>query len=170
LLREMSCCVCVLIWLAGGLVSSARADEPGGPHECAAIENASARLACYDRWFTPPVTPAEAPEDDDGTAVAGPASSPADQFGLTRAQIEAREPEHHEQRLDRIEARVTGIRYPSTGERIITLDNGQVWRQTEATVRGPVREGDLVTIRRGALGSFKLVTPGGASLGVRRIE
>ena len=39
------------------------------------------------------------------------------------------------------------------GEQIITLDNGQVWRQTDS-VRLKLVEGQSVTIKRGALGSF----------------
>jgi hypothetical protein len=40
---------------------------------------------------------------------------------------------------------------------IITLDNGQVWRQLEATDYFPMTPGDTVLIKKGALGSYKLI-------------
>ena len=109
--------------------------------------------------------PAEVPADP---AVAEPA--PIETFGLSESQLRARDPEHRRDALDRIEAKVVSVQHRSTGERLITLDNGQVWLQTEATVRGPLREGDAVVIRRAALGSFQIVTPGRVALRVRRIE
>ena len=165
-------------------VAAAGAAEP--THPCAAVDNPAQRLACYDEVFPRPGAAgverqAEAPVAEP-TEVPQPRESPAapesaegselvEEFGLTEAQLQARDPERpREPRVDRIEATVVGIRHRASGERLVTLDNGQVWLQTEITVRGHLAEGDQVVIRRAAFGSFQLVTPGRVALRVRRIE
>lgn len=104
--------------------------------------------------------PAAAPEALDAEAA----------FGLSNVQARAKRPERKRESLDRIEATVVDLRHFSTGERLIALDNGQVWLQTEATVRGPLVKGDRVVIRKGAFSSFQMVTPGRVALRVRRLE
>jgi hypothetical protein len=55
------------------------------------------------------------------------------------------------------------------GDRFVaTLDNGQVWSQTETNTRIDIRVGDTVTIRRGALGSYLLSDGGGLATRVKR--
>ena len=154
-------------------------------HPCAAVDDPPERLACYDQAFPRPdgAAVAAAPEaaqvvqQAPGRAVerapepkAPAAAETVEEFGLNRAQLQARDPERVSTRIERIEATVTEVRYRPSGERVITLDNGQVWLQTEVTARGPLRAGDTVAIRRAALGSFQLVTPGRVALRVRRIE
>jgi hypothetical protein len=56
-----------------------------------------------------------------------------------------------------------------TGEFVYTLANGQVWIQSEAEQSGYVRDGTPVTIKRAALGSYKLVS-GNVSTRVRRVQ
>lgn len=163
---------------------AAGADDPS--HPCAAVDDATERLACYDQAFPRPAEAAAAAASEaahvvqqaPGRAVEGApeprapaAGETVEEFGLSRAQLQALDPERVSPRIERIEALVTDVRYRPTGERVITLDNGQVWLQTEVTVRGgPLRAGDTVAIRRAALGSFQLVTPGRVALRVRRIE
>jgi hypothetical protein len=166
-------------------VAAAGAGEP--THPCAAVDDRAKRLACYDETFPRPGAPAgveqqavapvaeatEVPQPRDIPVVPEAAEGPelVEKFGLTEAQLQARDPERpREERVDRIEARIVGIRHRASGERLVTLDNGQVWLQTEITVRGHLAEGDEVVIRRAALGSFQLVTPGRVALRVRRIE
>ena len=163
-------------------VAAAGAGEP--THPCAAVDNPAERLACYDKAFPRASTAAgveqqaespvaEATEVPQQRDIPEAAEEPelVEKFGLTEAQLQARDPERpREPRVERIEATVVGIRHLSSGERVVTLDNGQVWLQTEITVRGHLAEGDQVVIRRAALGSFQLVTPGRVALRVRRIE
>ncbi|MFU8820179.1 MAG: type VI secretion system-associated protein TagO [Gammaproteobacteria bacterium] len=163
--------------------SAAGAGDPS--HPCAAVDDATERLACYDRAFPRPAEAAAAAASEaahvvqqaPGRAVerapepkAAAATETAEEFGLSLTQLQARDPERVSTRIERIEATVTEVGYRPSGERVITLDNGQVWLQTEVTVRGPLRAGDAVAIRRAALGSFQLVTPGRVALRVRRIE
>jgi hypothetical protein len=149
--------VILLGYAAGGVAVAADGAKPS--HACAALDDPAARLACYDAAFTRPDPVVEAREV-------------IEEFGLTEMQLQARDPARpaRDRGPERIEAKVISVQARSTGERIITLDNGQVWLQTEATIRGPLATGDSVVIRRAALGSFQLVTPGQVSLRVRRIE
>lgn len=135
-------------------------------HACAAVASPEERLACYDAAFPPTVDPvAEA-------AAREAAQERARQdFGLNRVQLREREPERfRDETPDRIEAKVAGISQRPSGERVVTLDNGQVWLLTEATSKGPLAAGDQVSIKAGAMGSFLLVTPGRATLRARRIR
>lgn len=54
---------------------------------------------------------------------------------------------------------------------VFVLDNGQMWRQTTATFLPSVRPGDSVTLKRGALGAFRLVLDkSGRAYPVRRMR
>jgi hypothetical protein len=55
--------------------------------------------------------------------------------------------------INQIQATIIKIKKAPHGELIITLDNGQVWRQTDNT-RLKFREDQMVIIKRGAFGSF----------------
>jgi len=55
--------------------------------------------------------------------------------------------------VQRIEASIIKVKKAHHGKLIITLDNGQVWRQTDST-RLKLRKDNVVIINRGALGSF----------------
>ena len=51
-----------------------------------------------------------------------------------------------------------------------TAEPGAVIAAVEGGAAGPLAADDVVTIRRGALGSHMLRTPGGASLRARRVH
>ena len=72
--------------------------------------------------------------------------------------------------IDEIEATITDLSKSSSGKFTITLDNGQVWRQTStSTMR--ISEGDAVVIERASLGSFKLKKAGTKrSMKVKRVR
>ena len=167
MLRVELCIPVIILSLAASCVTGAEPDK--ATHPCAVIEDAGERLGCYDEAFP---RPADAPARKQEPA-AVPATDPArfEEFGLSEAQLRDRQPDSaRANRVERIEATVVGLGHRATGERIIRLDNGQLWVQTEVTVRGPLAEGDEVVIRRAALGTFMLVTPGRVALRVRRLE
>ncbi|MBL8630546.1 MAG: hypothetical protein JNM81_12995 [Rhodospirillaceae bacterium] len=56
---------------------------------------------------------------------------------------------------DAMRARVVKVAADAYGATIVTLDNGQVWKQTEGT-KYRVSSGAGVTISRGMLGAFFL--------------
>lgn len=142
----------------------AGASEPQS-HRCAVVVEAGARLACYDAAF-PPGTGVRIPS---GQAGAQHARALAD-FGLDERQLHARDPEAAERIPARIEARIASVTRRQTGERVVTLDNGQVWLLTEVSSRGRLDHGDPVVVRKAALGSYMLVTEGRLSLRARRVR
>lgn len=168
---RLSACLAMLVAFVA-LPAGAAGPDPG-THRCALVDAPAERLACFDEAFPRPAGADEA-EQAAGAAASAPAAAmpmeTEEDFGLSEVERRARAPERARDSLDQIEATVVSVRHFSTGERIITLDNGQVWRQTEATVRGPLAEGDQVVIRKGAFSSFQLVTPGRVALRVRRVE
>jgi hypothetical protein len=137
----------------------------GRTHPCAGLPDARERLACYDREFPrSEAVPRSAP------AVMDEAELQA-HFGLSGREIEMRRPEtQRAQEFDRVEARVVSVRPLRGGQREVVLGNGQTWRVTEGGSRGPLNEGDTVSIRRTFAGGYLLSKPGGAGLRVRRLR
>ena len=143
-------------------ITNAVAAPQAATHACAAITAASERLACYDAAF-PPV-----PEAVD---LASEKERALKDFGLNKSQLRERDPDRMSVLApDRIEGSVARVSVRPTGERVITLESGQVWLLTEVTMKGPLRIGDRVTIREATLGSHMLVTPNNIALRARRIQ
>ena len=135
-------------------------------HPCAAVIQAAERLTCYDAAF-PPASGALSGLID----VEAERAKALQQFGLSKMQVTEREPEAVRNLTPhRIEARVVRMGNRATGERVVTLDNDQTWLLTESTSRGWLRAGDRVVIRKAALGTFMLITPGRVPLRARRIQ
>jgi hypothetical protein len=55
--------------------------------------------------------------------------------------------------IKEIQAQVVLVKKGTYGKQIITLNNGQVWRQTDSTYL-KLRKGQAIIIKRGAMGSF----------------
>lgn len=159
---------------------------------CVRIEDLSARLACYDRAAgrspngasvsvpapapTPTPTPVPTPAPSPRAAAPAPAPAPmpapaparapsvADPvaaFGATDA-TRARSSAEQPATLDRLEAKVVSVRKRPRGEQVLTLDNGQVWEQTETRNEPQFAAGDVVVIRKASLGSFLLTRANGS--------
>ncbi|TWT20917.1 hypothetical protein [Luteimonas wenzhouensis] len=136
------------------------AGQDRSSHPCAEIGDAATRLACYDRAF-PPTEKAQ--EEAARGAVAA--------FGRERAR-EASGVDAvgaNDAGPDQVQAVVTSVTYGPRQQRVIGLDNGQVWAQTESRSSGLVREGDTVTVRKAAFGTYMLST-GSVALRVRRVR
>jgi hypothetical protein len=71
---------------------------------------------------------------------------------------------------DRITAKVTKISVSSTGDTLVELDNGQVWQQTQSRLETIAATGDEVTVSRGALGSYFMVSKSRLSTRVKRVK
>ena len=135
---------------------------------CARLTDDAQRLACYDAAVRleaaataeqparhvekepqdPPPAPAAV------TVQAPPAveQASAAEFGMETKQVEKRQ-------LDALQARVQKVRKDPYGRLIVTLDNGQVWRQSESGSY-PLADGDRITIERGFLSAFYLQVDG----------
>lgn len=134
-------------------------------HRCATLADAVARLACYDRIFPPLI------EAERASAAGKSTEELKAEFGLSVREVEERKPDaERAQRIDRIEAKVSSVRNIQGGQRVVSLDNGQVWQLTEGGSKGPLSAGDDITIRRALMGSFILVTQGGVGLRARRVR
>lgn len=164
----LSICAGAVLALPAGY---ARATDD--PHKCVTVADDAARLACYDRAFgrTPaakaaPSAQATAPVGSTAPTATGSAS----EFGLSEAQRQAKDPARAASSPESISAKAISVRWRKYGEFVVTLDNGQVWEQLEPMPSAVVKVGDSVTIKKGWLGSYMLVTAGRVGTKVRRID
>lgn len=146
--------------------STASAAEPVR-HRCGAVADDRDRLACYDAEFGRP-EPAGAAVAA-GT-IAAPVSSAEADFGLSKWTKRNLDPEAAKAAPQRITARVRQVGQQRDGRFVVTLDNDQVWLQSETMSRARVAVDDVVTIREASLGSFLLVTPNDVATRVRRVR
>ncbi len=147
----------VFVSAAGGL-GAAELPEPLEP--CVAMRRDSERLACYDRAVAAIAA---------GTAAANP--SPQDMFG---ANVDTeKSPEDSDKKRDelrQISGAVTSTRHADDGMIVVTLDNGQVWRQQDGNVTLTIESGDTVTVVRASLGTFRITDKRGRSARFKRLR
>jgi hypothetical protein len=174
------------------LVLAASAAASSGPAACAAIEDDRARLACYDALFRQapeeqgalasasagdpmagePSPPAAAVAAPSSAPVAAAASNPEADFGLSGQQRQERAEAAGARKVDEVSAKIVAIEPSRVGKPAIELDNGQRWRQIEATSWPVFEIGENVVIRKASFGSFLAVVPdsGHAAVRVKREE
>ena len=141
---------------------------------CSFIENDFNRLLCYDNTVAgksltkPTVTKTLTPPTANNVpqvVAAAPiqAKAKADDFGL----------EYKESQVEKeteIKAMVTSVKEAAYGELIISLDNGQQWRQIGSDSMR-LKENDTIVISRGAFNSFLLKQDGkNRSIRVKRTK
>ena len=162
--------LCALTLWACGSIAVAAESGADALRACAAEKDDAIRLACYDREVghaaaQPATAAAPAP-------VLAPTTpeAPLDTFGARGGEMarkKAREEEKTE--IKEVTVRITALAQRPRGERVFTLDNGQVWVEKRRTPYLPVKEGDTVTITAGALSAFRL-SVGGRSTQVQRLQ
>lgn len=96
--------------------------------------------------------------------------NPRDDFGMTEAAKQARNPEAADRPPASISGKVKSVTHRSTGEFVVTLDDGQVWTQLDSYPVVRLAPGDMVTIKKASLGSYLLVTPTKIAIRVRRTK
>jgi hypothetical protein len=156
-------------------------------HACAIIAAPSERLSCYDQLSArdvqstaqppsaaaatpvagaspavpaaaavPPVATGASPVGAAAPAAAAPPMAPAtpsrESFGLYAAEHPAAPPAP-----STLRARVISVGGGASGRMKVELEGGQLWELEDADPL--LAAGDLVSIRRAALGSFMLETP-----------
>lgn len=170
--------ICAAVLAAPGVGRS-----QGSLEACATIDDDAQRLGCYDRLAgravqsSPSLGPSSqsaAPGVPAAAAVGGgvaarPAvvADPVADFGLSDLAIKQRAPDEW---VGSISGRVTTVSILGNDRYVITLENGQVWEQTERNPRAILSPGDSVTIKRAALGSFKLNGPRSVYWRVQRVK
>jgi hypothetical protein len=163
--------------LAAAGVASVQASTPdplsAQLKHCVSLTDASARLACYDALAGFSASNQVAPPTQASGSIAAAAGSPSSatagiaatgaqpaqsntEFGVHNGPLEAKR--ITPQREKHLLAVVSGVSSRPRGELVVTLDNGQVWMQLEAT-NYPLKPGDHVEIDVGALGSYVLWSP-----------
>lgn len=172
----------LLCALFGALsVTCASADEKDDLlRRCADVETDVKRLECYDNALRqesdePRPVAKQGAEPTVSAPVAAQAAAPSmeaqptaeDRFGLDAP----REPEKPENELDELGATIAEIEVRRNGERVVTLDNGQVWAEKSPSPSLHLEVGDRVTIKSGLFGSHRLfVGSGKRSSGVYRVR
>jgi hypothetical protein len=138
-----------LLWLCNAYAANDLADQL---RICAGHSGASERLACFDKVAAAGANGvvAAAPAIAPGAATSGQASVPAPQ--QPSKTVVAAEPKA-------ITSKVVSIESRAYGRWVATLENSQVWAQNETNSRVKLHPGDLVTIKKGAMGAYQLSGP-----------
>jgi hypothetical protein len=147
--------------LAVGAAQAAADDVPPALRACASLKRNSERLACYDQTIDR--------LSSDSEAAAAPERSVEAMFGASAARSKAAQTIEREE-LTSLTAHVTALRRDSNGALVIELDNGQQWHQTSGAGSPLLEVGHEVTITRAALNSFRMSTPSGRALKVKRVQ
>jgi hypothetical protein len=164
------CCGVLVCLLAASELAATPSEADWA--RCAAIDAADARLACYDELGGRPRTDANSSGRGasqvaaPAAALSPPAPPPVDDlknFGLTPAQQHV-----VETGPTSITARIANISSDQLGHATLLLDNDQTWSLSDND--GRISAGDPVSIKRGALGSFILLTRSNHTYHVRRVR
>jgi len=127
----------------------------------------------------PPVAVTSPPASSSPSAKASSPAAPAaatasTDFGLNAETIRKRQAASNPdtpKEPEEIVARVKAVQTRARGEYRITLDDGQVWDETQHSSSTQAPEvGETVTIKRGMLGSYFLSHSAGLALRVKRIN
>ena len=131
---------------------------------CASIGDGAKRLACYDSALAATDSQAAARLAEQRRAAEVAAAKAAEEakarkeqerlaaFGAQGLQNSST---GDEEAVTQISATIAEMGQGMTGS-VFTLDNGQVWRQTETRTLPPIRVGDAVTIRKGVIGGYRM--------------
>lgn len=132
---------------------------------CTQQDNALKRLVCYDKItkslnqysgtdkaleIGQPIAPIET--NVNHSPVSAQAPQEHSDFGLERQKA-------LENVNDKLTSAVANVMADPYGKLTVTLNNGQVWKQSDST-RIKLDSGDTVTVERAALGSFMLSKEG----------
>jgi hypothetical protein len=156
-MRVVTLLGCLLGWSAA--TSAAAPTTPDAFDLCANEPKPAERLACFDKQILArramPKTITDVHSD----------------VGLDARQVRQKHPEQAAEQaafnIDSVVVKVTEHRpLISTFE----LANGQVWEQTETITGRYIRPQEKVTIRKGAMGGFLLISAGGVSVRVHRMK
>jgi hypothetical protein len=155
--------VAALACSAGAAHAAATDAVPPALRACASVKKNSERLACYDLAI-------EQLSSDSATASSAPARSAEAMFGASSPQPDPAKQGIEREELTSVTAHVTALAHDGSGALVIDLDNGQQWRQTSGSSSPLLEVGHEVTITRAALNSFRMSTPTGRVLKVKRVR
>jgi hypothetical protein len=143
-------CLLAFVYVPAGALTDPLAS---GLRRCAAETDQAKRLACFDALAS------TLPKVE------------ADQFGLTADIARKRGPAAERQADDAVlPGKIVALRQAPKGEFIFTLDNQQVWIQTQPEPSKHFAVGDVVHIEHGAMGSLWLAADKARKTRVKRIS
>lgn len=135
---------------------------------CSAKVDDAARLKCYDdiaKGLSAEARKVAEAREKEAAAVAAAAAEAAaakaaeeSKAAFGKQGLEGfggRDPD----RVEQIEASISEVLSDAGGKAIFVLDNGQIWRQVDG-FNTQARVGSKVIVKRGSLGSYRLVVPG----------
>src|SRR5689334_14777936 len=153
------------ILLAGCCGAASAADAPADkiPAElrsCLAIERNTERLSCYDRGVAVLLGAegATAPSAESSFGLVAKTPPAGASRGATGSDD-----------VQKVAGKITAVTFANDGSALVTLDNGQVWRQLSGG-QLLIKVGDDVEINRAALGSFQMKVPSGRSGKMKRVR
>lgn len=130
---------------------------------CRGITDAAARLACFDRESAQVAAetsspPSQTPPTTPSAAEAVPSLDPKHTFGLSSAEVSAREEAAGKRPhpVESITAHIARFSGSGNARMVFRLDNDQVWEQLLSEGDLNASPGDEVEISRGVLGSYWL--------------
>lgn len=147
----------VLVLPLLGISTVAHAQAPRALLDCTSILSDAERLTCYDtavKAFSADARAiAERREAQSAKLAAAAASAAAVQKSDSFGRVT-------ESRLDSIESTLKEVLTDGNGKSVFILDNGQIWRQADGFRLPNARIGTSVTLKRGAMGSYRLLIAG----------
>ena len=184
--RPASSIVAILlgVFIAGFGGAGVAQDLPDRLRACASEKDDTRRLACYDaevaRLGKRPAAPAGPSTPATASVQAGMDSSEAPGAGRTDVPAAVSPEDAFGKRGDlrkdtvaeagEITSSVVSFSRGADQRFVVTLQNGQVWREVTPNSAVRLQQGDTVRIERGSLGSFVLVGPAKRSSKVKRIR
>lgn len=155
----------VLTVLTNGLshAASDQSDQQDSIRQCSALADDSQRLACFDRLAHDlALSPDNTRLHTDRNSTGDTQETKGDSFGLAAKPSTAQD---DNERQTVIVAAHKKIR----GAWVLTMENEQVWEQTDTARISAPSAGDGVTISKSSLGGF-FVTINGRSIRAKRIQ
>jgi hypothetical protein len=131
--------------------------------DCKSIEDETQRLACYDDYFQQ-ARPNQARHDDSSPVNPEQSDESTGQRAESEAMAEIGADQISPPAIDYVESWLVGDFNGWSGKTIFTLENGQVWRQTNNYIRdyrphSPIPQ-PKVRISKGMFGSYDLRVEG----------
>lgn len=136
--------------------------------DCRKIEDASARLACFDTS----VAAMESANQQKALVVMSEETVKETRrglFGFSLPRLGLFRDSDEDEGLKEMTATIAGVR-GGDGAWVFRLEDGAVWQQTDGIYLRTPKAGQSITIRRAALGSYKANVDGGLGFRIKRVN
>ena len=177
----------IIIIMTVAYAAIAGAEQDTGLERCARLVSDSERLACFDAFIERQDQRIEAPASGEPSrdsvtvpeaeVLQQPAEARAaaqSDAAMQEAQPTRRQDESQNGKKDRPKeytAIVVAIQARPHGQKVVTLDDGEIWSEQYASGAFLVSVGDTVTMKKGMLSSsYRLVAPGGRGYKMTRLD